>query len=148
MRVFLKIFAWLSKIVAALILSYTAYIIISLDVSSLHAPNHWVDGENWGTPAFKHRIYLEIIGMLVIFLLAMLPNRWLVSSRIIFVVSLLIALIPIGMLLFDAVSDTASEGMDLSDLFSLIGIVISIPLPLSLILSFMRLQKGEKVFYA
>ena len=148
MRAPLLIFAWFSKIVTALIWSGVAYVVINVELYNLWVPDQRDEGngQEWGTPAYIHWIYLQIIGMFVLFLLAVLPNRWLVSSRIIFVVSLLIALIPLcGAIIANIYLLVAKWSME-SELMILA--ILSAIWPLSLILSFIRLRKGEKIFYA
>jgi len=140
MRVFLKISAWLCKIAAILFWIGVAWVTISLDISSLNAPNHWREGDDWGTPAFNHRVYLQIAEVTALAVLALLPNRWLVFSPVTFVISLLVVLTP-----FCSIFGALSEW---SDLLSLIPIMLLLSLlPLCLILSFWRQRNGEKVGY-
>jgi hypothetical protein len=128
-----------------IILVGAAWFIVNMDIFSLSTPSHWRESDDWGTPAYHNRIYFEVAEWLAQALLAMLPNRWLVSLRITFAAALLIALIP----LFGIFYNMFSSDMDWSDrLMLMIPVVLFTPLPLSLILSFARLRKGEKVFYA
>jgi hypothetical protein len=77
--------------------------------------------------------------------LSLIPNRWLVFSRISFVIFLLPTLFPFRIFLH------TSAYRDL-DVASVTAMVISVffvaPLPLSLVLSRMRLQRGDKFTYA
>jgi hypothetical protein len=124
-RAFLKIPAWFSKIAAMIILVGAAWFIVNMDIFSLSTPSHWRESDDWGSPAYHRRIYFEVA-------------EWLALA-------LLIALIP----LFGIFYDMFSSDMDWSDrLMLMIPVVLFTPLPLSLILSFARLRKGEKVFYA
>jgi hypothetical protein len=140
MCVFFKVFAWLSKIAAILFWLVVAWVTISLDISSLNTPSHWREGDDWGTPEFHHRIYLEIAEVTTLAVLAILPNRWLVFSPVTFVMALLIALTP-----FYSIPGALTEW---SDLLWLMPIMLLFSLlPLSLILSFWRRRKGEKIRY-
>jgi uncharacterized membrane protein YtjA (UPF0391 family) len=141
MRSFLKIISWLCKIAAIVFWLVVAWVTISLDISSLNAPSHWREGDDWGTPEFHHRIYLEIAEVTTLAVLALLPNRWLVFSPATFVISLLIALTP-----FCSISGALTEWPDLLWLMPVM-LLLSL-LPLSLILSFWRQRKGKKIGYA
>jgi hypothetical protein len=152
MRTLLKVFAWLCKIAAVLFWLGVAWTFIGLDISDLRAtsqPMYRDAPEDWGTPAFKHRTYLQIAELVTLATLAILPNRWLVFSRVAFAISLLIALSPCCWVFYDMIS-SATEWSDLiSNLFLAVFIMIYfIPLPFSIILSFLRHRKGEKIFYA
>ena len=139
MRKFLKISAWLCKIAAIVFCLYAALAGITLDITYLHGNGgHWRDPapDDLGTPAFKLRTYLEIVELITLSALAILPNRWLVSLRTVFAVSVLIALIPF----YQFGWPTGWEGLFLDLLFLA-------PLPLSLILSFWRRQKDEQIGY-
>jgi hypothetical protein len=74
-----------------------------------------------------------------------IPNRWLVFSRISFALFLLLALLP-----FDAFFRVASyRDLDVASVTAMIIVVFFVaPLPLSLTLSQVRFQKGDKFTYA
>lgn|GEM_PF-3072387 len=139
MPAFLKTFTWLCKIAAIVFCFYGALAGIELDIADLHGNGgHWRDPrpDDWGTSAFKLRTYLEIAELITLAVLAILPNRWLVFSRTVFAVSLLIALIPFYQ--FGRLTEWQSLLFDL---------LFLAPLPLCLILSFWQHQKGEKIRY-
>jgi hypothetical protein len=139
MRKLLKIAAWFCKIAAIVFCFNAALAGIELEIADLHGNGgHWRDPapDDWGTPAFKLRTYLEIAELITLSVLAILPNRWLVFLRTVFAVSLLIALVPFYQ--FGWPTDWEELFFDL--LFLTL-------LPLSLILSFWRRRKGEKIGY-
>jgi hypothetical protein len=140
MHWFLKVFAWLFKIAAVVFWLVEAVVKIGFDISNLREPSHW-SGEEWGTPTFEHRTYLEIVTLIALVVLAVLPNRWLVFSPVTFAISLLIVLIP-----FYQIFGSLTEWADLLWMVPLMSLFSL--LPLSLILSFVRQRKGEKVGYA
>src|SRR5882757_3086903 len=79
---------------------------------------------------------VQLIGLAV---LSLIPNRWLVFSRVSFVIFLLLTLFPFRVFFhISAFGDF--------DLESVIAMIISVfffaPLPLSLVLSRMRFQRG------
>jgi hypothetical protein len=126
MRLFLKIAAWFFKIAA--ILFWLGMVCVKAGLG------------DWGTQGFYHQTYLEIAILGLLFLLAVLPNRWLVSPLIAFIMTLLIALIPFCLLI--------SSLRVFSDLFWAAPLIVFFSLlPLSLIFSFCRQRKGEKVGY-
>ncbi len=89
MRIFLKILAWVCKVSAILFWSAEALVKIGFDVANSHGnPGPW-GGSDSGTS-----VYLEIVIPSLLFVLAILPNRWLVFSPVAFIISLLIASIP------------------------------------------------------
>lgn len=140
MRTFLKVFAWLCKIAAIVFWLGAACAITSLDISSLRMPSHWRESDDWGTPEYHHRIYLEIVILTMLAVFALLPNRWLVFRPWIFAISLLVALSPI----FELMTSVT----EWSDLIWVVLVVVMIsPLPLCIILSFWWHRKGEKVGY-
>jgi hypothetical protein len=83
-----------------------------------------------------------VVGMAV---LSLVPNRWLVSSRISFVIVLLPSLFP-----FRVFFDISSyRGLDLPTVITMfIVLFFSAPLPLSLVLSRIRFQRGDRFTYA
>lgn len=81
MRLLLKISAWLCKIAAIVFWLGVAWVIVGLDVSNLRAtsaPMYRDAPEDWGTPAFYRRTYLEVATLTAPGLIALLPNRWFV----------------------------------------------------------------------
>jgi hypothetical protein len=77
--------------------------------------------------------------------LSLIPNRWLVFSRISFVIFLLLALFPFR-IFFDI---SAYRNLDLPSVIAIfIDLFFLAPLPLSLVLSRMRFQRGAKFIYA
>ncbi len=85
------------------------------------------------------------VELIVLAVLSLIPNRWLVFSRVSFVIFLLLTLFPFRV--FFHIS--AFRDFDLA---SVIAMIISVfffaPLPLSLVLSRMRFQRGDKFIYA
>ena len=89
----------------------------------------------------SHFSHLEV-GMSLI--IALVPNRWLVSSKIAFYIFLAISLIP-----FHTVFHLGIPQEVLSSLFvGAFNALFLAPLPVSLIASFIRRQNGELVTYA
>jgi hypothetical protein len=85
---------------------------------------------------------IQLVGLAV---LSLTPNRWLVFSRIPFVIFLLLTLYPFS--IFFHIS--AYRDFDLQSAAAMILCVLLIgPLPLSLVLSRMRFQRGDKFTYA
>jgi hypothetical protein len=121
----LKALARVSKILA---------IFITAVVGLLILPPRW---------GFSPIADVQIVGLAV---LSLLPNRWLVSSRISFVLFLLIALFPFHVYF----SVSAFRRVDFG--LAALGIIFSLglfgPLPLSLILSHIRFRRGETFLYA
>lgn len=142
-RLFLKAFAWLCKLTAIVFWLCVARVKVGLDITNLRAtsPPMYRDApEDWGTPAFYHRTYLEIATLLALAVLSVLPNRWLVFSPMAFSISLLIALIPFYSIITSIAAP--SDLLWMTPLMSLFAM-----LPASLVLSFWRHRKGEKVNY-
>lgn len=99
---------------------------------------------DWGTPAYYQRTYLRITVVAVMALLVVIPNRWLVSSRILFSITLLMALSPAGLFII-----FFSPGHDFMVAYFLCFMLLLTGLwPLSLCLSFWRNKKGETFLYA
>jgi hypothetical protein len=150
MQQLLKPFAIACKVIAIIEWLGVAWVTIGLDVSDLRAksqPMYRDAPQDWGTPAYYHRTYLQIFVICVLVVLAVLPNRWFVSSRPAFGISLFVSFAPLwGMIV----------GSDISHFSDLIWLVILVALtslyfsflPLSLIFSFWRHKKGQKVTYA
>jgi hypothetical protein len=85
---------------------------------------------------------VQLVGLAV---LSLIPNCWLVFSRISFVIFLLLASFPFR-IYFDA---AAYSNLDLASVTAMImGVLFFAPLPLSLVLSRMRFQRGDKFIYA
>jgi hypothetical protein len=104
--------------------------------------------QDWGTPAYFHRTFLEILVLSVIALISVVPNRWLVFSPIAFCVSLLIALFPLCFVLvqnFSQPFNTVGIVFAPSNLVAMVFIFG--PVPLSLTLSFWRQRRRETVAY-
>jgi|SRR6266436_3505448 len=121
----LKSLAWACKVLAI--------------VGSVVVPL-WILHPRWGVNRIAD---VQIVGLAV---LSLIPNRWLVFSRISFVAFLLLTLFPFR----DFFRISTFSNLDLG---SAIGgtIVLSfffVPLPLSLVLSRMRLLRGDKFMYA
>ena len=124
----LKIFAIVCKVIAVIEWLGIAWIGVPWDISELRGTSHsaYRDSGDMGTPAWYHRIYWEIFVICALVLIAVIPNRWLVSSRFAFWISLLITLIP---------------GIEVSTSFpgvisGTVLILLSSFLPISLICSF------------
>ena len=100
----------------------------------------WLLPPRWGVNTISD------VQAIVLAILSLIPNRWLVSSRISFVVFLLIALFPFGVYFSVSAYKGASVVLILVGLF--FAICIFAPLPMSLVLSRIRLQKGETFTYA
>lgn len=85
---------------------------------------------------------VQLIGSAV---LSLIPNRWLVFSRISFLISLLLSLFPFR----DYFDISAYRDLDLGSVTAMIiGVLFFAPLPLSLVLSRMRFQRGDEFTYA
>jgi hypothetical protein len=134
----MKISAWFCKIAAIVIWLVAARAAISLDIYTLHGGTSEYRGLDTSFPD-NASVIKDIAEWALLALLAILPNRWLVVSLVVFAISLMIALIPSCLIL----------GWDtdnwMGDLFILLPIYA--PLPLSLVLSFLRFRKGENVRY-
>src|SRR4051812_16883969 len=92
-------------------------------------------GHRWGVNRIAD---VQLVGLAV---LSLIPNRWLVFSRITFILSLLLTLFPFRV--FFHVS--AFKGVDLGLLTAgiLVTTCLFVPLPLSLVLSRIRFQRGN-----
>jgi|ERR1035438_4039330 hypothetical protein len=86
------------------------------------------------------------VQMVVLGVLSLVPNRWLVFSRTSFVVFLLLTLFPFHV--YFHVSAFKDVDWGLAAVGSFVGLIVFGPLPLSLILSRMRFQRGDKFMYA
>jgi hypothetical protein len=77
--------------------------------------------------------------------LALIPNRWLVFSRISFVIFVLITLFPFFDILLHSTYKDADVLADLPAIF--VVVCLFGPLPLSLVFSRLRYNRGEKFMY-
>jgi hypothetical protein len=119
----LKLLAWACKVLA---------IVGSVVVPLILRPH-------WGINRIAD---VQLIGLAV---LSLIPNRWLVFSRISFVIFLLLALFPFR----DYFHISAYRDLDPASVTAMIiGALFFAPLPLSLVLSRMRFQRGDKLIYA
>ena len=85
---------------------------------------------------------VQLVGLAV---LSLIPNRWLVLSRESFVIFLLLTLFPFQ--IFFRVS--AYKDFDVGSVTAMvIAVLFFVPLPLSLVLSRLRFQRGDKFIYA
>jgi hypothetical protein len=85
---------------------------------------------------------VQLVGLAV---LSLIPNRWLVFSRISFVLFLLFTLLPFRIFFHISVY----RDLDLGSVIAMIfGVLFFVPLPLSLVLSRMRLQRGTRFTFA
>ena len=127
-----------------------AWFMIRSDIDMLRATTSPRDAEDWGTPAYYHRLYSSIAIVSLLAILVVIPNRWLVFSRTVFGPSLIIALLPLCLSLFLICSEfhVFSEKFFETLEGSVIMILLSAPWPLSLILSRVRLRRGETFTYA
>ena len=146
----LKLLAVACKVFASVEAIAVAWFMVGLDICELQAATPSRDVEDWGTPAYYHWLYASIAIVSLLAILAVVPNRWLVLSRAIFVPSVVVALLPLCFSLFlicgefDIFSDQFAETL----LVWTAMILLSAPWPLSLILSRMRFRKGEQFTYA
>jgi hypothetical protein len=86
---------------------------------------------------------VQLVGLAV---LSLIPNRWLVSSRITFVIFLLLTLFPFHVFFHVAAFKGVDLGLALPGIF--MAVFLFVPLPLSLILSRVRYQRGDRFGYA
>jgi len=84
--------------------------------------------------------------LIVLAVLSVIPNRWLVFSRIFFTTFLLLTLFPFRV--FFHIS--AYKDVDLASLIAgiFVGLFVFASLPLSLVLSRIRLRRGDKFTFA
>lgn len=146
----MKALALLCKFLAAFIWSLAALFTIARVNVDAHATEPPRDAPaDWGTPAYFHRMWLGIAVIVLVAALALIPNRWLVFSRTAFVISLIITLVPLGVVLvLDSMHDPFMSARNYlaPGAWAFVGVVFG-PLPASLTLSFWRQHKGEKVTY-
>jgi hypothetical protein len=86
---------------------------------------------------------IQLVGLAA---LSLIPNRWLVFSRITFVLFLLLTLFPFRVFLHTSGFKGIDLGLVTAGIF--VATFLFVPLPLSLILSRMRFQRGQKFTYA
>ena len=139
------------KVLASIEAIAVAWFMIGLDVNLLLATTPNRDApDDWGTPAYDHRLYVSIAITSLIAVLVVVPNRWLVFSRAVFGPSLIVALLPLCFSLFLICSEFHILSYQLFEtaMGGAIMILLSAPWPLSLIISRMRLRRGEIFTYA
>jgi hypothetical protein len=120
----LKSLAWACKVLA---------IVGSVVVPLLLHPR-------WGV---NRIVDVQLVGLAV---LSLIPNRRLVFSRISFVTFLLLTLFPFRTFLHISAYQDVDLALLIAGIF--IGFLLFVPLPLSLVLSRMRFQRGDKFIYA
>ena len=86
------------------------------------------------------------VQLVALAVLSLIPNRWLVSSRISFVIFLLLTLFPFHVFFHVAAFNGIDLGLVLPGI--LMAVFLFAPLPLSLVLSRMRNQRGDRFTYA
>ena len=140
------------KILAIVFWLGSAWLVLNLDVRDVRAssPPQYRDApRDWGTPEYYRRTYFHIAETTVLLLLALIPNRLLVCSRIAWGAALVVALIPLARVLYSSEFPFGGGGEIILSGFVLVMIVgMFSPLPLSLFFSFLRRQKGQTVSYA
>ncbi len=102
---------------------------------------------DWGTPAYYHRTYLSMVVVVLVALLVVIPNRWLVCSRVLFSIVLIVSVLPLLFVLLLLVGDLSSVDF-MTAYFIPFILLFSALWPISLCLSFWRHRKGEKFLYA
>jgi hypothetical protein len=126
-----KIVATIEAIGFAIIFTYGLIV-------ETHAPVHAIP--------FQLIVFPSIIALIVV-VLAIVPNRWIVRSPILYLFSLFMAALPYILSLLSAVTSISS--WDFEGACTVIAILILIlPWPLSLLLSSIRFKKGESFWYA
>jgi hypothetical protein len=100
--------------------------------------------QEWHHYDKQHMIYFVQNSILAV--LSLLPNRWLVSSRTSFFIFLLLALLPFDVFFSYSVFKGVSVGLVALGL--LMSFSLFAPLPLSLIVSRIRVRRGEAFTYA
>jgi hypothetical protein len=100
----------------------------------------WIFRPRWGVSMIAD---VQIVGLAV---LALIPNRWLVFSRISFVVFLLLTLFPFRG--FFRVAPYRGVDPGLVAMGTLVASLFYVPLPLSLVLSRIRFRRGDKFTFA
>ena len=148
----MRTFALALKILAIVFWLGMAWFVLNRDVRDMRAssPPQYRDApRDWGTPEYFRRTYFRIAETAILLLLALTPNRLLVSSRAGFGVAFVVALIPLARVLFSSELPFRGVGEIILTGFGLVMILgMFSPLPLSLLFSFLRRQKGETISYA
>lgn len=97
-------------------------------------------GHRWGVNRIAD---FQLVGLAV---LSLIPNRWLVFSRITFVIFLPLMLFPFRVFFHLSAFKAVDLGLELSGI--LMAVFLFVPLPLSLVLSRIRFQRGDRLTYA
>lgn len=144
----MKAFAVGSKILAGVIWVGIALLKISRVLTSHYTsvpPRHGTL-MGWGTPSYYYWIALKILLLVVLASLAVVPNRWLVSSRKAFGMALFTALFPFGVVVvYDWLAYPFNSVWAFFTPAALMNATLTFgPLPVSLALSFWRQQRGIK----
>jgi hypothetical protein len=100
----------------------------------------WILPHRWGVNPVAD------IQSVLLAVLSLVPNRWLVCSRVSFIVFLLVTLFPFHVLFPVSVFTGVDAGSMAVSMFMVVCLFA--PLPLSLIFSRTRFQRGEKFVYA
>ena len=144
-RDFLQPASWTLKIVAAVFWLHVASVVFYVDVPNLraNAPPQYRDAPaDWGTPAYYQRVWWRVAKTALMVALVLIPNRVLVSSKVVFAFALLASLIP-----WHVILQKWFGGAGLSN-WLFLGVVTLGALPASITLSYLRFQRGERVTYA
>jgi hypothetical protein len=97
-------------------------------------------GHRWGINLIAD---IQRVGLAV---LSLIPNRWLVFSRRTFVIIFLLTLFPFNIFFHISVFKDVDLGLVVPGVF--MAVFLFVPLPLSLLLSRIRFQRGESFTYA
>jgi hypothetical protein len=97
-------------------------------------------GHRWGVNSVAD---VQVVALAI---LSLIPNRWLVFSRITFIVFLLLMLVPFRVFFHLSAFKGVDLGLALPSI--LVAVFLFIPLPLSLVLSRIRFHRGERFTYA
>jgi hypothetical protein len=148
----MRTFALVCKILAVLYWLAAAWFLLNFDVRDMQAaspPQYREAPRDWGTPAYYRRTFFTIAQTAILLVLALTPNRLLVCSRFRFGVAFTLALVPLARVLFGLEFSFCGVGEVIMSSFMLAFILgMFSPLPLSLLFSFIRRQKGETISYA
>ena len=126
--------AFVSKIFAVIISLFVGAQMLLANVMNLHV--------------FTLYVIFRLACELVLVLVALVPNRWLVGSPAAFRISLAVSvLLPLAGLIHDSWPNTLALLILNPSALLFVAVIYGL-LPLSLILSFWRSQKGEEVTYA
>jgi len=90
--------------------------------------------------------HIADVQAVVLGVMALIPNRWLVFSRVSFTIALLLTMFPLQVFLPLSVFRGTDIGLIAAGL--MISLFFFAPLPLSLIISRIRLVRGERFTYA